>query len=239
MYFFQFTILYLVIIYFCYGQTTDTDGADAQSTKVSVGCFSSDSSVMLTNGEEKQIGYLQTGDEILTVDDSAVIPTEMVFMLDKQTSKQAKFYTFITDSGHKISLTGFHLIPIVSPKSKINYIAAREVQLGDQFYVLINGHMESSSVRNITIEIKQGYFAPLTLTGTILVNDILASCYASVKNHHWAQIFMTPFRWYYKLARLMSVNDPFNNNRIDGIHWIVKIIYRMVIHIRPMTLQIL
>ncbi|CAF4283918.1 unnamed protein product, partial [Rotaria sordida] len=139
--------------------------ADATSTDVGIGCFSGDSSVMLTNGKQKQISYLQTGVEILAVDHLKIIPTEMVFMLDKQRSKQAKFYTFITDSGHQVSLTGLHLIPIISSNNKMNYIAARQVQLGDQLYVRMSGHMESSPVRNITIEIKKGYFAPLTLTG--------------------------------------------------------------------------
>ncbi|CAF4883392.1 unnamed protein product [Rotaria sp. Silwood1] len=211
----------------------------AHSTEVGVGCFSGDSSVMLINGEQKPIGSLQTGNELLAVDHLEVVPTEMVFMLDKQTSKQAKFYTLITDSGHQISLTGLHLIPIISSSNKMNYIAARHVQLGDQLYVLMNGHIEFSPVRNITIEIKKGYFAPLTLTGTILINDVLASCYASAKNHQWAQTFMAPFRWYYKLARFISVNQPFNNNRTDGIHWVVKIIYQLITYIQPSTLHIL
>ncbi|CAF1370977.1 unnamed protein product [Rotaria sordida] len=202
MYIFKIVILYLVAIHHSYGQTRD--GADATSTDVGIGCFSGDSSVMLTNGKQKQISYLQTGDEILAVDHLKIIPTEMVFMLDKQRSKQAKFYTFITDSGHQISLTGLHLIPIISSNNKMNYIAARQVQLDDQLYVRMSGHMKSSAVRNITIEIKKGYFAPLTLT-----------------------------------ARFISVNEPFNNNRTDGIHWLVQFIYQMITYIQPSTLQIL
>ncbi|CAF1265316.1 unnamed protein product [Rotaria sordida] len=246
MHIFKIVILYVTAIYHSYGQKSGGKGKDkilrsanASSTAVVVGCFSGDSSVMLTNGELKQIDYLQTGDEILTVDHLKIVPTEMVIMLDKQRSNQAQFYTFITDSGHKISLTGLHLIPIISPNNTMNYIAAREVQLGDQLYALVNGHMKSSPIRNISIEIKRGYFAPLTLTGTLLVNDVLASCYASVKNHQWAQIFMAPFRWYYRLARFISVNDPFDNNRTDGIHWAVQIIYQLTSYIQPLTLQIL
>ncbi|CAF1171501.1 unnamed protein product [Rotaria sordida] len=238
MHIFKIVILYLAAIHHSYGDESGRHGADADSTDVGIGCFSGDSSVMLANGEQKQIDYLQTGDEILAVDHLKIIPTEMIFMLDKQRSKQAKFYTFITDSGHKISLTGFHLIPIISSNNKMNYIAARQVQLGDQLYVLMNGHMKSSSVRNITIEIKQGYFAPLTLTGTILINDVLASCYASAKSHQWAQTFMAPFRWYYKLARFISVNEPFDNNQTDGIHWVVQMIYQLITYIQPSTLQI-
>jgi hypothetical protein len=43
---------------------------------------------MLTNGEQKQIGYLKTGDEVLTVNHLKVVPSEMMIMLDKETSKQ-------------------------------------------------------------------------------------------------------------------------------------------------------
>jgi hypothetical protein len=55
---------------------------------VSVGCFAGDSLVSLTNGEQKQIGNLKIGDEVLSVGHSEVIPSEMVIMLHKETSKQ-------------------------------------------------------------------------------------------------------------------------------------------------------
>ncbi|CAF1319304.1 unnamed protein product [Rotaria sordida] len=239
MYTFQIIILYLVATHHGYGEESGGRGADAHSTDVSVGCFSSDSSVMLINGEQNQIDYLQTGDKIFAVDHMKIVPIEMIFMLDKQRSKQAKFYTFITDSGHKISLTGLHLIPTISSNNKMNYIAARQVQLSDQLYVHMNGHIESSSIRNITIEIKKGYFVPLTLTGTILINDVLASCYASAKNHQWARTFMAPFRWYYKLARFVSLDEPFYNYRTAGIHWLIQIIYQLITYIQPSILQIL
>lgn len=73
--------------------------------------------------------------------------------------------------------------------------------------------------------------------GTLLVNDVLSSCYASVKDHNLAQIFMAPFRWYYKLSRFLSLNNPFNEKQTDGIHWIVEIIYQYITYILPSTLQ--
>ncbi|UJR07516.1 hypothetical protein I4U23_011805 [Adineta vaga] len=213
-------------------------GASASSTDVSVGCFSSDSSVVLMNGEQKQIDSLRTGDQILAIDQFNVRPSEMFIMLDKETSKIATFYTFLTASNHQISLTGLHLIPIVSSNHKMNYTAARDIKLGDQFYVFINDHLESSPVVNITIELKQGYFAPLTMTGTILVNNIYASCYASVTNHELAQMFMSPFRWYYQLMKLISRSEPFDNNQSNGIHWLIKFIYDIISIIQPSSLQL-
>jgi hypothetical protein len=49
----------------------------------------------------------------------------------------------------------------------MDYIPAKDVKLGDRFYVLINGQLEYSPVINITIELKTGYFAPLTMTGRL------------------------------------------------------------------------
>lgn len=66
---------------------TYDSGAEAHSTDVSVGCFSSDSSVVLTNGEQKQIDYLETGDKILAINHLKVVPSEMVIMLDKEPTK--------------------------------------------------------------------------------------------------------------------------------------------------------
>jgi hypothetical protein len=72
--------------------------------------------------------------------------------------------------------------------------------------------------------------------GTLLVNDVFASCYASAKNHEWAQIFMAPFRWYYQIARLIKITEPFDDSRTDGIHWLIKIIHQFVTYSLP-TLQ--
>ncbi|CAF4393499.1 unnamed protein product, partial [Rotaria sordida] len=90
---------------------------------------------MLTNGEQKQLDCLEIGDEILAVDHLEIVSTEMIFMLDKQRSKQG-FYSILVFLfsliGYKISLTDLHLIPIISSNKKMNYISARQVQLGDQ-----------------------------------------------------------------------------------------------------------
>ena len=40
-----------------------------------------------------------------------------------------------------------------------------------------------------------GAYVPLTMEGTVLVDGVLASCYASF-DHHLAHIAMTPIRWF-------------------------------------------
>ncbi|CAF3637472.1 unnamed protein product [Rotaria sp. Silwood1] len=186
-------------------------------------CFSGDSLIKLSNGEYKEIGNLQSSDEIITIDQSKTISTEMIMMLDKQISKQALFYTLRTDSGNEISLTEYHLIPTINSNGNENYLFAKQIKIGDYLFVLFNGKLKYSPVINITIEMKKGYYAPLTMKGTLLINNVLASCFANVNNHHLAQYYMTPFHYYYKFARFMSLYDPFNINKTEGLHWTVNI----------------
>ncbi len=40
----------------------------------------------------------------------------------------------------------------------------------------------NEKIKSIFIEPIQGYVAPLTMSGTLLVNDMLASCYALILN---------------------------------------------------------
>ncbi|CAF1031584.1 unnamed protein product [Rotaria sordida] len=195
-------------------------------------CFSGDSLIKLSNGAYKEIGNLQSGDEIITIDQSKIISTEMIMMLDKQISKQALFYTLRTDSGYEISLTEYHLIPIINSNGNENYLFAKQIKIGDCLFVLFNGKLMYSPVINITIEMKKGYYAPLTMKGTLLINNVLASCFANINNHHLAQYYMTPFRYYYKFARFISLYDPFNINKTEGLYWTVNIMLHFARYFR-------
>ena len=51
-----------------------------------------------------------------------------------------------------------------------------------------------------------GAFVPVTMEGNIVVNEVLASCYASV-DHDLAHIGMTLIRWFPKLIELVFGKD--------------------------------
>ncbi|CAF2859881.1 unnamed protein product [Rotaria sp. Silwood2] len=222
-------IFYIILIGFIILLNIDSSSSDHEShhddhhDERGAQCFSGDSLIKLSNGEYKEIGNLQSSDEIITIDQSKIISTEMIVMLDKQISKQALFYTLRTDSGNEISLTEYHLIPTINSNGNENYLFAKQIKIGDYLFVLLNGKLKYSPVINITIEMKKGYYAPLTMKGTLLINNVLASCFANVNNHHLAQYYMTPLRYYYKFARFMSLYDLFNINKTEGLHWTVNI----------------
>jgi len=87
-------------------------------------CTPVDSFVQLNSREKKAIDRLNSGDELLTIDDesSELISTEMILMLDQQAFQTNWFYTIETESNHKISLTEYHLIPIEHFQNQRKYL---------------------------------------------------------------------------------------------------------------------
>ncbi len=64
-----------------------------------------------------------------------------------------------------MSLTALHLIGIVNNNGEIKYKSAKDVKEGDILRVVTNDQIYSSVVKNVTMEVKSGYYAPLTMTG--------------------------------------------------------------------------
>jgi hypothetical protein len=81
------------------------------------------------------------------------------------------------------------------------------------------------------IEPIEGYAAPLTEEGTILVNDMLASCYAVIDSHLIAHTAMAPARWWYTLNEgLTHFIDDSSLNELqstyeNGTHWYPQLLY--------------
>jgi desert hedgehog protein len=74
--------------------------------------------------------------------------------------------------------------------------------------------------------------------GTLLVNDIMASCYANVQSHEAAQFYMGPLRLYHWLAQSLFINKPFGYQEMDGMHFIPRIMYEFCRFFRPSTLRL-
>ena len=68
---------------------------------------------------------------------------------------------------------------------------ANTVNVGD---FLWSGGSGLVRVKSVTIVVDTGVFAPLTSSGTILVDDLLASCYADIESHDLAHLVSMPIR---------------------------------------------
>ncbi|XP_034043117.1 indian hedgehog B protein-like [Thalassophryne amazonica] len=77
-----------------------------------------------------------------------------------------------------------------------------------------------SVVTYVAVQRSTGLFAPLTQHGSIVVNGVLASCYAALDMHHLAHWVMAPLRFFYSL---MGPSEP----QVDGLHWYPKLLQRV------------
>jgi len=105
-------------------------------------------------------------------------------------------------------------------------ISAQKVQIGDTLVkVRREDHaVEIVSVTNIQRKTLKGIFAPLTKSGTLLVNGFLVSCYAHVKSHEVAHASLAPLRFWYERTKKWSPQHqiPDTQRSSDGIHKFAK-----------------
>lgn len=75
-----------------------------------------------------------------------------------------------------------------------------------------------------------------TCLGTLIVNDMAASCYSSVVSHNLAHQILAPLRWWYRFAKLFAVEQPFESAPNGGIHWIPKAMLQLTEKYMPSVL---
>jgi len=147
-----------------------------------------------TKFESKYISQLNINDEVLVDAKEGVQTSQVVSFLHKSEDANATFIRLHYGIENKpvgyITLTPKHLLNIGNDE-KADFKPASDVKLGD---VLTYFDSEKSSFTSVTVFkietiYKTGVFAPLTKTGTIVVDDILASCYSMVKSHKMAHFF--------------------------------------------------
>lgn len=65
-----------------------------------------------------------------------------------------------------------------------------------------------------------GAYAPLTRHGTLVVDGVVASCFALVQEQHLAQLAFWPLRLYHSLVGWPGAQG-------DGVHWYSGLLYRL------------
>ncbi|XP_051762217.1 indian hedgehog signaling molecule a [Ctenopharyngodon idella] len=205
------------------------------------GCFPASALVTIEDGSVKTMDSLQPGEKVLASSESdgsgKLIYSEVIAFLDRDPSVEKQFYTIQTDSGAKLSLTAAHLLfvaegncsgPVVS--AELKSVFASDVLPG-QCVVSTRGAGQQgylSRVTRIQIQEDKGVFAPLTRHGTVVVNNVVSSCYAAVDQHwlaHWA---------FGPLRVLYNWGGPVGHQAV-GIHWYSSLLHWVGTHVLDPT----
>nr|APD15685.1 hedgehog [Wirenia argentea] len=83
----------------------------------------------------------------------------------------------------------------------------------------------------------RGIYAPLTDTGTIVVDGVLVSCYALVSDVHIPHNALAPYRVMYQLTRYIlptTLRSMFTGDDTqNGVHWYAKTLYNLGTWVMP------
>ncbi|XP_013877786.1 indian hedgehog signaling molecule a [Austrofundulus limnaeus] len=203
------------------------------------GCFPGESEVTTEGGGTKLMRDLLPGDRVLassTADGHpALLYSPVVSFLDRQPNTTKTFYIIGTEAGVNVTLTAAHLIFATdcdgglsekegqesSRAGRLRTVFASEVRPGQCVFTSTgSGNSRFSVVTFVEEQKSSGLYAPLTQHGSIVVNGVLASCYAAVDSHHLSHWALAPLRLFYKLIGPLQAQN-------NGLHWYPWILQRL------------
>lgn len=244
--------------------------AEKSEATRSGGCFDG-KSVVYTKEGAVPIRDVHIGDEILSVSsDGSLRFSEVLLFLDREPNGTRLYYEIETESGSKISLTPSHLIFVADDNAtevsramgRVEY--AKNVQTGQFLYTSSKGDIQSMTsighpmdsrqsgphsayldrVVSVNTRVADGAFAPLTRAGNLVVNNVIASCYAVINDQTVAHMSFLPirvlesvkdsFEW---LAQVIGAEDQqSSHNSVShqiGVHWYPRLLYWLSQYVVP------
>ncbi|XP_078287673.1 sonic hedgehog protein-like [Rhinoraja longicauda] len=201
------------------------------------GCFPSEATVTLEDGQSRAMSELSPGDRVLAADGAGkLVPSQVLLLLDKEGEMRISFTVLETeDPRRRLELTAAHLIFVSDNRTDrmedFRPMFASAVQIGH--FVLVkeagSSRLRSSRIKAVYAKEAIGAYAPLTSQGTLLVNDVLASCYAVIQKHHWAHLAFTPLRFFHSLTNVLPSFHIGHGNATqqNGIHWYCRFLYSL------------
>ncbi|XP_063285363.1 indian hedgehog protein isoform X1 [Pelobates fuscus] len=199
------------------------------------GCFPASATATIESGEKLPVSDLRPGMKVLAMDsDGHFTYSSFLTFLDKNTHVESLFQVIKTfDPPRQLFLTPSHLIFVAdnftSKPTDFQAVFAGRVTPGQ--YILVSGvpGLLPAKVSSVSTETDIGVYAPLTQHGTIVVDDVVVSCFALVQKQRLSQLAFWPLRIFYSLG-VMGGNQ---SSQLDGLHWYSQALYnlgRVILH---------
>jgi len=155
------------------------------------GCFSGESKVLTKDRGEVLMKELKLGDKVLASDHHFQPVYERIYsFVHKHDSQEMEFLQIFP---FMVELTYDHMIFV---QDKANAIPASSLRVGDR---LSNGDVVSA-IKKVT---RRGVYAPLTTSGSLLVNDVLVSNYIAFQGSEYFMIGAMHFH-YHRLSHIYN-----------------------------------
>ncbi|KAK3735347.1 hypothetical protein QZH41_005411 [Actinostola sp. cb2023] len=191
-------------------------------------CFPGSAEItVVEEGREKkmQMRDLKIGRSVKTFDPitGACTFSPVVAFIHRDPDKPERFHKLTLDTGNSITLSGNHLL--MTGEAAEGSKTAAEIKIGDILLIETGAVGKVVETRRV---LEVGIYCPLTRKGTLCVNGVLASCYASVgdrrvglfnitvSGHQIAHMALTPLRMWKRIVpakgtAIIPVFDPYVN----------------------------
>jgi hypothetical protein len=233
--------------------------SDSSVAIKSGGCFTGSGHVKLDTGKEIRMAELEVGQRLLSMRSTGELEfSEVIAFLDRDKEASSVFYTIYCDGHRSITLTAKHLIYVYNvqqantssstavvadisiTQDSLRAVYAEDVHTGQ--YLLLAGSSDLSApvpsrVRLITMRKERGVYAPLTKHGTIVVDGVVASCYAYINSVAIAHAVFAPMRAVHTMTDYIPFTSWTTSSDKDaevqkaqhsvGIHWYAQLLYRV------------
>lgn len=227
------------------------------------GCFTAKSTVTTSTGKRRKLTDLRVGDSVLAWDASAqrAVFSEVIMFLDYDPKQRRDFLRFTLASGRSMTVTPTHLLVTPDHPENLEQVSnhldsaskirgptetastvrfASEFSVGDR--LLVKDSESDGLLVDAIVEVEvvtlTGVYAPLTAVGTVFVDDVLASCYATVDSQTIAHWSFAPVRLainvrdgFYRVWGLMSspvyawTRSKTPDRPAVGVHWYARFLY--------------
>ena len=177
------------------------------TTVRSAKCFAGSTQVTLADGSHKSLSDLRIGDRVL-VDHLGTFEPVSSFIH----AKADGLFSFLAVDLRSLKSNRSSTL-YVSPNHLIFEFGSGDARFagklrpGDRVQFVDEHELVPAEIVRVQLTQQEGYYAPLTPSGTIVVDGVVASNYATVSNHALAHRVMGAYRWWVSVVGGSQVGE--------------------------------
>jgi hypothetical protein len=163
-------------------------------------CLYEEADLRMADGSKMKVKDLRIGDEVLAYSvHKGIHASPIIGELHNDNETMVKIFEIETNGGRKVQVTGDHSLFVrqcLSDDQTWSAKMADEVSVGDCVprYYMADGEVIEEAVSKIRVFDARGIRQLVTETGTIIVDDVVISCYAGVVNQDATHMALLPYR---------------------------------------------
>lgn len=148
--------------------------------------------------------------------------SEFLTFLDKAPLTPTAFHRIETqDPPRRLTLTAAHLLFVGdNTTGPMEAVFASRVRPGQYVLAAEGTELRPARITAVSELVDVGAYAPLTRHGTVVVDDVVASCFALVQEQRLSQLAFWPLRLYHSLTGGHRTHP-------EGVHWYPVLLYRL------------